>query len=247
MKLNRFKRTVSALALSLSLGLAISATTTHQAHAYRTVFDPWNYRQNILTAVRSLTEINQQINQLRNEAQSLLKMDLNLAKLTSTISPELSRTLGEIRTLMNRANTIAMSVRQTDEAMRQLFPKEFSASLSGDDILRQAKARWQQTLSAYKRSASLQAKVIENADTDATLLSTLLSRSRSSVGNLQASQTGNELTALGVKQSLQLQQMIAAQYRAETLERSRRMVTEEEARVRFNGFLGSRRAYSPGG
>ncbi len=66
MKMNRLKRTVSALALSLSLGLVISAAITPQAQALRTVFDPWNYRQNILTAVRSLTEINQQINQLRN-------------------------------------------------------------------------------------------------------------------------------------------------------------------------------------
>jgi len=140
-----------------------------------------------------------------------------------------------------------MKVRQTDEAMQQLFPKEFSATLSGDDVLRQAKVRWQETLFAYKRAASLQAKISENTGTDTTLLSTLLSRSRSSVGNLQASQTGNELTALGVKQSLQLQQMIAAQYRAQTLERSRRMITEEESRVRFNSFLGNKRAYSPGG
>jgi len=243
MKRNRFKQMASAIALAI----AISATVIPQVGARHIVFDPWNYRQNILTAVRSLTEVNQQISQLRNEAQTLLKMDLNLTSLTNTISPELSRTLGEIKTLMDSANAIAMKVRQTDEAMRQLFPKEFSATLSGDDVLRQAKARWQETLSAYKRAASLQAKVSENTGADANLLSTLLSRSRSSVGNLQASQTGNELTALGVKQSLQLQQMIAVQYRADTLERSRRMVTEEEARVRFNSFLGDKRAYSPGG
>ena len=78
------------------------------------------------------------------------------------------------------------------------------------------------------------------------MLETLLGRSRTAVGNLQASQTGNELMGLSVKQSLQLQQLMAAQYRADTMERSRRMAAEEEARVRFKIFLGSGSgAYSP--
>lgn len=242
--LTRLKRTASVAALSLGLML----TGLPQAHAWKTVFDPWNYRQNILTAVRTLTEINQQIDQLRNEAQMLLKMDLDLTKLTETVSPELMRTLGEIKTLMDEAEGIAMKVRETDQAMRELFPKEFEASLSGDDIVRNVKARWNETLSAYKRSANLQARVSENAETDSNLLATLLNRSRSAAGNLQATQAGNELSGLSIKQSLQLQQLLAAHYRAETLERSRRMASEEEARVRFKSFVGtSGEAYSPGG
>lgn len=242
MKTNKFKYAVSILAL----GIVISVTPLSPANG-GTVYDPWNYSKNILTASRSLIAINQQLTQLRNEAQALLKMDLNLEKLTSTISPELSRTLDEIKSLMNQANAIAMRVSQTDQAMQQLFPNEFSASLSTDDVIRQSKMRWQETLAAYKRAASLQAKVTENSEVDANLLSTLMARSRSSVGGLQATQAGNELTALGVKQSLQLQQMIAAQYRAETLERSRRISSEEEARVRFKSFLGTKHAYTPGG
>ena len=69
-KLARLRRSVSIAALGL--GLVLSSVP--DASAWRTVFDPWNYRQNILTAVRSLTEINQQIDQLRNEAQMLLRM-----------------------------------------------------------------------------------------------------------------------------------------------------------------------------
>ncbi len=242
--LSRLKRTVSVAALSLGLIL----TGLPQAHAWKTVFDPWNYRQNILTAVRSLSEVNQQINQLRNEAQMLLKMDLDLTKLTETVSPELMRTLDQIKSLMDEAEGIAMKVRETDQSMRELFPKEFSASLSKDDLIRIVKARWNETLSAYKRSASLQAKVSANAEADSSLLSTLLSRSRSAAGNLQATQAGNELSGLSIKQSLQLQQLLAAHYRAETLERSRQMASEEEARVRFKSFVGSNSgAYSPGG
>ena len=245
MKLNlkSLKRTTSALAL----GALITAGALQPAYAVRTVFDPWNYRQNILTAVRSLSEVNQQIQQLRNEARVILKMDLDLTQLGSTISPELARTLGEIRLLMNEGNAIRLKVQETNLAMQTLFPDEFAATLTGDDVIRDAKARWDETLAAYKRSATLQAKISETVDQDAALLNTLLERSRAAVGNLQASQTGNELTGLSVKQSLQLQQLMAAQYRAETFERSRKMAAEEEARVRFNTFLGNRNtAYSSG-
>ncbi|MEX0347388.1 MAG: P-type conjugative transfer protein TrbJ [Rhizobiaceae bacterium] len=238
------KHTASVAALSLGLMLG---SPPHEAVA-KIVFDPWNYRQNILTAVRTLTEINQQIDQLRNEAQMLLKMDLDLTKLTETVSPDLMRTLGEIKTLMDEAEGIAMKVRETDQAMRELFPKGFEAAISGDEITRNVKARWQETLAAYRRSANLQARVSESVETDGDLLATLLDRSRAAVGNLQATQAGNELSGLSIKQSLQLQQLLAAHYRAETLERSRRMASEEEARVRFKSFLGSSGgAYSPGG
>lgn len=240
--LKPLKRTTSAL----MLGALITAGSLQPAYSAFTVFDPWNYRQNILTAVRSLSEVNQQIEQLRNEAQVILKMDLDLTQLGSTISPELARTLGEIKTLMNEGNAIRLKVQETNQAMQTLFPDEFAATLNGDDVIRDAKARWDETLAAYKRSANLQAKISETVDQDAALLNTLLGRSRAAVGNLQASQTGNELTGLSVKQSLQLQQLMATQYRAETFERSRKMAAEEEARVRFNTFLGNRNtAYSP--
>jgi len=239
---SHLKRTVSAAVLSLGL---ILGAVPQNADA-RVVFDPWNYRQNILTAVRSLSEVNQQIEQLRNEAQMIVKMDLDLTKLGSTISPELVQTLGELKTLMDQGNAIRMQVEETNTEMQRLFPDEFAETLNGDDIVRDAKARWDQTLSAYKRSASLQAKVSENVEQDSNLLETLLGRSRTAVGNLQASQAGNELSGLGVKQSLQLQQLMAAQYRADTMERSRRMAAEEEARVRFKTFLGNgSSAYSP--
>jgi P-type conjugative transfer protein TrbJ len=42
------------------------------AHAQWTVFDPSNFSQNILTAARSLQQINNQITSLQNQAQMLI-------------------------------------------------------------------------------------------------------------------------------------------------------------------------------
>jgi P-type conjugative transfer protein TrbJ len=53
-------------------------------------------------------------------------------------------------------------------------------------------------------------------------------------------QAGNELTALGVKQSLQLQSLMVAQERAETLQQARDLAIENEGRARLKRFLGDR-------
>ncbi len=52
------------------------------AHAHGDiVFDPTNLVQNTLTAIRTLEQINNQINQLQNEAQMLMNQARNLASL----------------------------------------------------------------------------------------------------------------------------------------------------------------------
>ena len=74
----------------------------------------------------------------------------------------------------------------------------------------------------------------------------MLLRSQSSVGALQVAQAGNELAALNVKQALQLQALLAVQHRADSADRLRGVVAEEEAPSAFRSFVGSGRAYTPG-
>ena len=243
-RLHTFKRRGAVAALAIGLTL----TSASQAHALGTVFDPFNYAQNILTASRSLTQINQQIDQLRNEAQMLSKMERDLAPLGQTVSPELASTLARLKELMEQADGIKLKVLESDQAIAKLFPNELDEARSRDEVVRDATSRWQETLAAYKRSASLQAQISEDIDSDAALMSTLLARSGAAAGNLAVAQTGNELAGLSLKQSMQLQQMMAVQYRAESLDRARRLASEREGRARFKKFLGSSRGtYTPDG
>ena len=243
-KLHTLKRRGAIVTLALGLTLAGSP----HVHALGTVFDPFNYAQNILTATRSLTQINQQIDQLRNETQMLLKMERDLLPLGQTISPELASTFGQLRSLMDRADGVKLKVLETDQAMAKLFPKELYAARSRDDLVRDATTRWQETLAAYRRSATLQAQISQTLESDASLMTTLLARSGAAAGNLAVAQAGNELAGLALKQTMQLQQMMAVQYRAESLERARRLASEREGRMRFRKFLGSSRGtYTPDG
>lgn len=228
-------------AASLALGVALQSPG---ANAW-VVFDPWNYQQNLLTAIRSLEEIQNQVKQLTNDAQALAKMDLNLEQLGSSIGGDLKSSMGEIKSLLDKADGIALSVSATDSEMKRLFPTDYASALTNDQSLQAAKTRWDETLSAFKRSMSLEAKVVENTNEDGNALSDLLSKSSSAIGNLQVQQAGNELLGLSVKQQLQLQNLIAADQRAQSLERARALASQEESRLRFKTFVGTSQAYTP--
>jgi P-type conjugative transfer protein TrbJ len=70
------------------------------------------------------------------------------------------------------------------------------------------------------------------------LLEQALARSSNASGAHDVTQAGNELTALSVKQSLQLQSLLVAQERAETLRQARDLAIENEGRARFKRFIG---------
>jgi P-type conjugative transfer protein TrbJ len=235
---------VFATSLALATSVVASTFITTPAHAI-TVFDPWNYKENLLTAIRSLEEINNQVKQLTNEAQMLMKMDLNLEQLGSSVAGDLQNSMGEIKSLLDQANGLALSVSETDAKLKDMFPDDYAQALTNDQSLQQAKSRWTETLSAFKRSMSLEAKVVENTTEDGGVLADLLSKSSTAVGNLQVQQAGNELVGLSVKQQLQLQNMLAADQRAQSLERARNLASQEEARLRFKTFAGDGQAYTP--
>ena len=241
--MRKLKRIKFALLTAASLMAGVAMYSTN-AGAW-VVFDPWNYQQNLLTAIRSLEEIQNQVKQLTNEAQALAKMDLNLEQLGSSIGGDLKSSMGEIKSLLDKADGIALSVSATDTEMKKLFPSDYASALTNDQSLKAAKTRWDETLSAFKRSMSLEAKVVENTNEDGNALSDLLSKSSTAIGNLQVQQAGNELIGLSVKQQLQLQNLIAADQRAQSLERARVLASQEESRLRFKTFVGTTNAYTP--
>jgi P-type conjugative transfer protein TrbJ len=234
-----FTCTVSVLALS-----AIAACTLPRNAAAVVVFDPTNYQQNLLSALRALDTVNNQLRQLQNEAQMLLRMDRNLQALPGSLSPHLTQVLSDLQRQVASGDAIALKLQETDANFERLYPKTFAATLSGDDVIRSARARWQETHAAFKRAALVQGQVSENTTSDQRVLADLLSRSEGAAGALQAAQAGNELAALNVKQTLQLQTLLATQARADTADRARAVTAQEEARQQFKAFLGEPRAYT---
>lgn len=203
-----------------------------------TVFDPTNYAQNLLTATRSLTNIENQIKQLANEAQMLVKMDKNLLKQPSSINQNLQGKLEEIQELVNKAKGLALKVEETRDTYKRLYPEQYEEALTLDKGVKLAQERWDTRLNAFKRSMGLQAQIAENVEEDTTHLKDLLQKSQNSEGNLQALQTGNELLALNVKQLLQLQILLSSQGREQSLTEAENASKAEESRLYFRKFIG---------
>jgi P-type conjugative transfer protein TrbJ len=237
------RRASRSVLTAVALGLLVTTALPTGTRAL-TVFDPLNYQENLLSAARALEQINNQVRLLQGQAQMLLKMDQNLLRLGSTMSPDLLRSLGDIQSQLRAGQGIALQLRATEAAYERLFPKQVSAALSTDDVLRSAKSRWEEQYAALRRAALLQGQIADGIDTDTRLLGDAMARSRGAAGALEVAQAGNELTALSVKQSLALQGLLAAQHRADTIAKARELAAEEEGKQRFKTFLGSGRAYT---
>lgn len=236
----------SALGLGAvgSLIMGVSVPTT-PAHAQLTVFDPNNYSQNILTAARTLQQINNQVQSLQNEATMLINQAKNLTRIDFPQLQAITQNLQQIDRLMGQAQAIKFQVSGLDQQFSQLFPSDFGQALRTNQQIIGARSRLDASMDAFRHTMTVQAQVAENVSTDAQRLAEIVSRSQGAEGSLQAQQATNQLLALTAKQQFQIQTLMAAQYRAHATEAARRVQAEQEARTATRKFLGTGRAYTP--
>lgn len=233
---------VLALAASGSLGMALTVTP---ARAQITVFDPTNYAQNLLTAARALNQINNQIQSLQNQATMLTNMAKNLTRIDFPELQQLNQTLQQIDRLMAQAQGIDFRVDGLDAQFQRLFPQTYNQAMSGNQRVIQSRTRLDAAMAAFRQTMSVQAQVVGNVQADAQALSAIAAKSQSAEGALQVGQATNQLLVLAAKQQFQIQNLMAAQYRAEAVEQARRVQAEADAHAVTTRFLGSGSAYTP--
>ena len=209
------------------------------------VFDPANYSQNLLTAARTLSQINNQIQSLQNEAQGLVNQGKNLTRIDFPQIQALQQRLQQIDRLMGQAQGIDFRVDEIDAQFRKLFPTNFEQMLKRDQRMAVAKQRLDTEMAAFRQTMEVQSGIVENVRDDAQVLSEIVAKSQGAEGSLQVSQATNQLLALATKQQFQLQNLMAAQFRKESLEAARRGQSAIEARERTTRFLGDGKAYTP--
>lgn len=215
------------------------------AQAQWVVIDPTNLAQNILTAAHTLEQINNQIKQLQNEAQSLMNEARNLASLPFNVVNRLRSNLDTTRQLIAQARGLAFDIQNMDQQFAQLYPEQYAASVSGNQMFQDAHQRWQNTLQGLQTAMRMQAQVSQNLNQDEGVLADLVDQSQSATGALQAMQATNQLLALQAKQSIQTQQLQLTQGRATSLELARQAAAVERGREVTRRFIGSGTAYTP--
>ena len=235
MKIPVLRRALMATAIATSLVSGTMIAAPAQAQFGGIVYDPSNYAQNVLTAVRLLQPINNQIQQIQNQATSLINEARNLASLPVSTIQTLQRQVDQTRQLLNQAQRIAYDV--TD--VQQVFNGRYKgAALTGGQaqMVANANARWQDSVGACEDAMKVQAGIVGNLGATRSSITTLVGASQSATGALQAAQAGNQLLALQTQQLADLTAAIAAQGRAQSIEAARNAATEAEGRERFRRF-----------
>jgi P-type conjugative transfer protein TrbJ len=231
------RRALAASALSIGITLAAVPASA------QIVFDPSNYAQNVLTAARALEQINNQVTSLANQTQMLLNQAKNLANLPTSVLSQIEGNFSKMKSLMGEAERLAYNVSNIDSQFSSTF-QNFAVGKSDAQLIASARDRWQQSLSAYEHSLKAGAVAVQNLDSTRSQTGTLVASSQSAVGVLQATQAGNQLLGVQTSQLADLTAMLAAQGRANALEKSRQAAAQEQAREQFSRFL-SGSSYSP--
>ena len=143
---------------------------TATAHAQWVVVDPTNLVQNTLTAIRTLEQINNQIQQLQNEAQMLMNQARNLASLPSSVVGHLRANLATTERLIAQAQGLAYDVTNLDREFQRLYPEQYAATVSGDQMYRDTQERWKNTLHGLQTTMQMQAQVSQNLGVPAVWL-----------------------------------------------------------------------------
>ena len=239
----------SALALALAVPVALSPILASPAHAQfgfgRIVYDPSNYAQNVLTAARTLEQINNQIQSLQNEATMLINQARNLASLPYSSLQQIQQNVQRTQQLLGQAQNIAFEVGQIDQAFQSQYG---NVSLSATDaqLVADARSRWENTVGGLQDAMRVQAGAVGNIDGNRAEMAALVGQSQGATGALQATQAGNQLLALQSQQLSDLIAVISANGRADALTEAERATAAEQGRIQRERFLTPGSGYQPG-
>ncbi len=234
------KRLLLSVALCAApIGLAAPSVAAAQIFGGAVVYDPSNHAQNVLQAARALQQLEHQIQQLTHEIQMLEHMARHLESLPVNLAEAMIRDrIRRIEALMRQAEGIGHEVETVERDFEALYPESYGETAPSQAVLvADARERWRQSRAAYRHTLTVTAGVLENNERDAAALSDLVRESQGAVGQLQATQAGNQISAVTAQQLMQMEAMLAAHYRAEAMERARALAEEERGRARTQSFL----------
>lgn len=242
-----YRRSRAALiaASILSVPVSLGPLLAPPASAAWIVYDPTNYSQNLLSAARALEQINNQITSLQNEAQMLINQARNLASLPHSSLQQLQQSVQRTQQLLSQAQNISFDVQQIDQAFQQKYGN-VSLSTPEQQLVADARSRWQNTVGGLQDAMRVQAGVVGNIDSNRAEMSTLVGQSQGATGALQATQAGNQLLALQSQQLSDLVALVSANGRAAALTEAERAAAAEQGRVQRQRFLTPGSGYQAG-
>lgn len=245
MTISRFRDALAAGAAVLSMTATVLVPAPAYAQFGGIVYDPSNYSQNILTAARTLEQINNQIKSLQNEATSLINQAKNLTTLPLTVLAPLQAQIRQTQQLLAQAQRMAYDVQQIQTQFAAQY-KNIDLTAPQKALVAGAEDRWKTSVGAFEDALKVQAGVVGNIDGARNSMNELVTASQSATGALQAAQAGNQLIALQSQQLSDLTAMMASIGRAQSLDAAQKAAAQAQGREQLRRFLTPGTGYKPG-
>lgn len=231
-------RAIARRTLALStLGLLFSLQAS-SASAQWVVVDPTNLAQNILQVSHALEQINNQIQQIEQQAQMLARSPLQL-------SPALSQSIEEARSVFDAASRVSFEAQAVGENLRALYPDTF-ADFDLEAVLARSDAWLAESRLSLERAMAAEAHAAAAVNDTRGAVQAALGASASAEGQTGAVQAGNQLLGVMAAQLAGLQALFAAEGRALQSERMERIAREQRAgEIRRRAFPVRGRSVDP--
>ena len=234
MRTSRWTAAIAVIALILAV----------PCRAQFVVIDPANLIQTTLTAIRSLIQIQNQIQSLENEAVMLENMAKNLSSLNFNSLGRLQAILATIQRLLNQAQGLSLQLTQATQQFARYYPNSY-AGASINQMMGDQAQHWTNSHEALRTTVQVQAQAQQNFPNDQGVIADLVSQSQGAIGALQAAQATNQLLALRAKQLIQAQQIAITQDRVVALEHARAVEAEARANEMRLDFMTQQTNYGP--
>jgi len=180
------------------------------------VFDPTNYIENLMQAYNTAEQIAQQaqqiahqVTQITNQVRQIENQVHDLAHLDYSSLDDMRGALSRLDSVINQAEGLGFRLSHMNNQFDQLYPEIGNSPDSAQAYSEQYTQWLEQTRSSINNALVAQGLVESNLD-DKNRLSRLIEESQGAEGNLQALQASNQISALMVQKTMELQTIVAA-------------------------------------
>ena len=205
------KMSALALGVALAVGVGSLAIAPEPAHAQWVVFDPANYSQNILTALRALEsnlhevkDYAAQLQQIQNQVTGLANDARNLKALPQNIVSQYQQAYQQFQQQVQQTQGLMKNLANVRAQYAQQYPN-YAATNPDFKNLSSIIDTWNATDRQNTQDALASgAAVLGQMQSGQANVASLVAASQSATGALQAAQSGNQLQAVIAQEVMKL-------------------------------------------
>lgn len=208
---------IAALALALSVGMQPAPPASAQIP----VIDPSNLAQSIMQVTHMVEQIRNQVRQIEQATAMLRQNPLQL-------SPEISQSIGEARSLFESVQGIAFEANQLGQELRTLYPDTWE-DYDLERVLGQSDLWMRESRAGLQRAMEAEARAAERIQQTRGRIDRAMQSSSNAEGQTGAIQASNQLLGIQASQLAEIHALLIAQGRALETERMERLAREQRA------------------